>query len=446
MNPTESSTTIRESRSAPAGSFHRQGFRRVSAAQLTLGIVVLTVALRLAAMVALGTATNPAYFESARIARNVFAGKGFVFNYGFIGEELQPTSSMAPVYVYLLVPFLMLGTGAAFSVAVQTAHALLAGVTSLVLVRIGNRAFGAPVGLVAGALYAIHPPAVVMGTRVHEINLTVPLVVWLVYEIMNALSCSSLKQAVRLGGAMGMCLLAEPSYAIFCAVASIYLLIGAADPLPGRLRRLLIAGLVCGIVLAPWIIRNALVHHKFVFVKSVAGLNLWIGNNPRATGSDSIAPQDTGDGTRAYVLRAMDPQLEQQVREAPGELDKDGILCKAAVQYILSHPEQTLRLALRKAALLWWRDDIHPLGRRAAYQACQLALFLAGITGLVFGFRRNQPFVLLIGLLLLCQTVVYMVFFVLPRYRMLQDPFLVVGAAFLMNLTLPQAVRRTARE
>lgn len=415
----------------------------LSVSRLTFAIVMLTVALRLAAMIALGTAVKPESFESARIAENVFAGKGFVFNYGYIDEELRPTSYMAPAYVYLLVPFLALGTGAAFGVAVQAAHALLAGVTSLLLVRMGNREFGRPVGFVAGGFYAFHLPAMVMSTRVHEINLTVPLVVWLVHEITNARTHCSWKQAIRLGGVMGTALLAEPSYAIFCAAAFVYLLIGADYPPAARIRRLSVAGLACVLVLAPWTIRNVLVHKKFVFVKSVAGLNLWFGNNPRATGSDSLAPQSPGSA-RAYMLRAMDPQLEQQVREAPTEMDKERIFGRAAVQHIRSHPGRTLRLALHKATMLWWRDEIHPLGRLAAYQAWQIALFLTGLTGLVLGFRRNSGFCLLAGLLLACQTAVYMVFCVLPRYRMMQDPILIVGAAYLTTLVLPQALRRNS--
>jgi len=404
--------------------------------RVALCIVVLAVLLRMAAMVALGTVTHPVCFESVRIACNVLEGKGFVFNYAYLSNELLATSYMAPVYVYLLVPFLALGSalGSALvsSVSIQFMHALLAGVTSLLLVRLGTRAFDRRVGLLAGALYAIFPPAVVMGTRVHEINLTVPLIVWLVYEIMKTRTDGSWRQALRLGGAMGLCLLAEPSYGIFCAVALVFLLAGAHFPPKERFRQLLLSVLVSGLVLTPWLARNWVVHKNFVFVKSVAGLNMWIGNNPQATGSDRLALTSSGEVDRRYITMAMDPVLERKVCEAHTEIEKDRILGSAAADFIRGHPGQALRLAFRKAVLLWWRDPLHPLGREVVYQTCELALFLAGLAGLVLGLCRREPFCILATWLMGCQTAVYMVFFVLPRYRMLQDPFLMVAMAFLV--------------
>ncbi|MEI8121636.1 MAG: glycosyltransferase family 39 protein [bacterium] len=404
--------------------------------RVALCIVAVAVLLRVAAMAALGTAPHPVYFESARIAWNVLDGKGFVFNYAYLSDELLATSYMAPVYVYLLVPFLAfgsaLGSALASSVSIQFMHALLAGVTCLLLIRLGTRAFDRRIGLLAGALYAVFPPAVVMGTRMHEINLTVPLIVWLVYEIMRTRTDGSWRQSLRLGGAMGLCLLAEPSYGIFCAVAMVFLFAGARFPPSERFRQLLLSVLVGGLVLTPWLARNWVVHQKFVFVKSVAGLNMWFGNNPQATGSDRLAPTSSGNGDCRYMTMAMEPELARKIREAHTEIEKDRILGSAAVEFIREHPGQALKLAFRKVVLLWWRDPLHPLGREVVYQMCELALFLAGLAGLVLGLRRREPFCILATCLMVCQTAVYMVFCVLPRYRMLQDPFLVVALAFLV--------------
>ena len=52
------------------------------------------------------------------------------------------------------------------------------------------------------------------------------------------------------------------------------------------------AGVIAAVIIAPWTIRNSLIHHRFVFLISTES-DFWLGNNPNATGHTLVDAQNT---------------------------------------------------------------------------------------------------------------------------------------------------------
>lgn len=185
-----------------------------------------------------------------------------------------------------------------------------------------------------------------------------------------------------------------------------------------------------GCVVLPWTVRNFHVFGKPVFVSTNGGDNLWIGNNPQATGK-YINPY-----TLSLELRGL------------SETDRDSLATKSATDYIKSHPMKTLRLWPAKIV------NTYLVGSDAPYWAFQKtkghleipgkgddkALFLAFRAYsnavpwiLSFGFlfavfaglrKRELP---LIGIASIAYTgVVAVVFFGNPRFAFAVVPYLVM--------------------
>ena len=93
--------------------------------------------------------------------------------------------------------------------------------------------------------------------------------------------------------------------------------------------------------LSPWMIRNALVFHRFIPMRDNMGLELWMGNNGydlRWT-SDDIHPLHDAQELAAY--------------NSMGELAYMNLKSQQANAYIHDHPAWYAWMSLRRAVYIW---------------------------------------------------------------------------------------------
>src|SRR5262249_13795870 len=148
--------------------------------------------------------------------------------------------------------------------------------------HIANRSFGHRVAMVSGWVWALYGSAVTQMLVLNDTVLTTFLFS-LVFFVTFGLERQVEAHPLRLAG-----------YCILCGS------LGLVNPAPlpllpsflawlwWRLRRLsrsrysriLIAALASILVVTPWLIRNYLVFHRFVPIRSGLGLQLYHGNNP----------------------------------------------------------------------------------------------------------------------------------------------------------------------
>jgi len=398
---------------------------------LCLILFLLAVGVRIGAIVYLETHINPKGFDVHIVAENIVKGNGFSFPFAYVSETV-PSSYKSPLYPFFMAFFLLFGKGSTVWFIIQTFQACLAGLTCLILVRIASLFFSKPVGFISGFVYAFYPPGIIIATRMHEINFTIPLLAWLILQLFKLNIKPSRSHALGAGIAMGFCLLAEPSFGFFCLMALLYFIFINSVNFKIRVNSVAIILISCFVILLPWSVRNLLVHKKVVFVKNVLGYNLWIGNNPRANGTDRIVLTGKEGADTIYMIETLNPKLMEKVKNASTEVERDHVFFQAAINYIRAHPKKVFLLALNKVWYLWGLNPTHPLAQNMLYKICQFTLFITGMIGLIVAFPRAKYFSRLLFILFGCQTIVYMAFFVLPRYRLVIDPYLILGCSILL--------------
>jgi hypothetical protein len=200
------------------------------------------------------------------------------------------------------------------------------------------------------------------------------------------------------------------------------------------------------IALTPWTLRNAVRMHTFAPVATNLGLNLWIGNNPDATGAVMDAPVQSFD---AQVSGLSDPQKE---------VEFDALARNAAVRYIGQNPLETSARAPTKifetyrndrSFASWYEppgagylgnDTRRRLGlvSDTAYVVL-LALSAAG-TWLLIRAGSAAPTIPLAALVL--WSLVTVIFFGDPRYHVPLLPLLAVPAAYAIARAFARAAMR----
>ena len=206
-------------------------------------------------------------------AREIVAGE-------WIGREVF---YQAPLYPYFLaVVYSVAGVDPLVLRAVQVA---LGSTSCVLLAWAGWRFFSMRVGIVAGLLLALYPPAVFSDVSVEKSVLDLFLVCALLFVLGGIRGRPRLRQCVALGSVLGALALTRENTLVFAAVLLPWLLL---RPAPSGSRRLaattaFAAGLA--LLLLPVALRNAAVGGGFHLTTSQFGPNFFIGNNAAADGT-----------------------------------------------------------------------------------------------------------------------------------------------------------------
>ena len=109
---------------------------------------------------------------------------------------------------------------------------------------------------------------------------------------------------------------------------------------------MVIMGIFAFLTILPWSIRNYKVYKRPVLILNNFGLNLWIGNNPKASGSAL-----TREGKPFF--HALPEDKLRRFFEM-NEIQQGDFLKNEAFKFIKKNPTKFFKLYLKKIFYFWW--------------------------------------------------------------------------------------------
>ncbi len=427
----------------------------------------LALGLRLAVVFLLWSQQDrPLAYEHGRIAENLLAGRGFSIE--FLGVE-GPTSQQAPFYPLLLVPFYaILGPGSPAAILAVQVLQCLAG-TLLVLAVVWLAWALVPQrpqwGWLAGLVAAVYPTHLYMVT-----HLQVALWAALVLTVLLALSVSNWRgdswRGPGVAGILaGLLLLIEPILGLALPIVAAVWWRNARRSEPGcsvyqALKSPLIVAAVAVVLIAPWMVRNRLVHGQWVFIKSTFGYAFWQGNHPLSWGTDKIpkASAETirrqHDGTLSGMNRALWEARHETLyiddvllkpngyREFQGlsEPQRSALLGRQAWAAICADPSHYGRLCLARLRYFLLFDETNPKAANLVYRVSTVGWLLLAVLGLIASracWRQLWPSYAVFAVVMLFHAAVI----VSVRFRIPVEPLSFVWTAAGLDLILAGARR-----
>ncbi|MBI5945277.1 MAG: glycosyltransferase family 39 protein [Chloroflexi bacterium] len=178
------------------------------------------------------------------------------------------------------------------------------------------------------------------------------------------------------------------------------------------------------LVLAPWVVRNSLLHHKLTGIETSIGYNLYLGYYPQGNGSFIFGPS-------LDLLTIMD------------DAERDEIGVQKAIGFIKAQPERILPLAinrlgfffgLEKRVLMYFYSN-----NLIGYLAKPLLLFIAAIlllpfviisTSAMFGLSYLQwnPQTILLALMLFAYLLPHIFILAEDRFHLALIPYFAILA------------------
>ncbi|MES2222313.1 MAG: glycosyltransferase family 39 protein [Acidobacteriota bacterium] len=377
-------------------------------------------------------------YEMGRVAQALATGHGYADP--FIGHT-GPTTWVPPLY-----PLLLAGVFKLFGIyTLKSAWVILAinsffsALTTFTTYEIAARCFNRRVAVWSAWIWALYPAAMQYAVRwvwdmtVSTWLLSLILVLALRMRRIGDLPSDpdprtdddgrTLRRWLIFGVLWGLLALSNPSLLLFLPVCGLWVLHGTR----GLRRQIVFASssaVVFILCISPWIIRNALVFHRFIPMRANFGAELYLGNGPGAMGflMEYNHPYEAHDQLKLY--------------EEMGEVDYAKMRGRLAKKYIENDPGLFLRNSLKRL-YFFWISVPHPSNKAWYVEAVRVANFafasIAGLFGLALALKRRKPAAWLFAWAFLSIPFIYYFVTVHARFRNPLEPLIAILAVYLFQ-------------
>lgn len=220
-------------------------------------------------------------------------------------------------------PLFLAGLRALFGpdlIWIYLAQVVLSVATVLLVFLIGRELFSARAGLAAAVLAAIYPMLFVfVATPLTEVLYTFLVTAFLALYIKVR---KGLPWALATGLVGGAAAMTRPVLAGFICLLGLLMLVR-----PGRRKLGVVLLIGFGMVLTPWIIRNAIAFNEFIPLSSRGGFEFYLGNAADSTG-----------GTGGHMIWGSDVKLPPEPPEGVSENTWSAQLARRAINDITDNP------------------------------------------------------------------------------------------------------------
>lgn len=362
-------------------------------------------------------------WEQGNVARALVVGHGF----GSPFVSTQASAIMPPVYPLIVaVIFEVFGVHTARSIfAVHAFDSLVNSLACIPIFLVARRSFGVRAGKWAAWAWVFFPYGIYFAAAwAWSTHLLLLCLLWLLYLAQDLERSPRLALWCGFGLLAGFAGLTEPSILVvipFLLALAAWRLAHAGEPwmLPG-----VVASLALAATISPWLIRDAMVFHRFIPMRDSMGLELWMGNNGDSLRWTSDSKHPLHDARELADYNSM------------GELAYMDHKAQQAEVYIKDHPRWYAWMCARRAVYLWtgyWSFDKKYLAMEPTDPEnipFATGLTALGMLGLVLAWRSRPFEAIRYGGVLFLFPLVYYFSHPEPYHMRTLDPLLVMLGCF----------------
>lgn len=310
-------------------------------------------------------------------------------------------------------------------VVVRVLNCLLSALACLLIVAVGRRTVGEGAGLLAAGAWAVWPTSIFLSGTLASEQIALLALLALVLAALAFAERPTLATAAIAGVALGTNLLVHPSRLFLLPLFGIWVLVQFRTSFRSIALASLIA-VIAALMLVPWIVRNERVFHAFIPFSTMGGSVLLQGNN-RIVATD---PEYYGYNVWDHEI----PEYRAALEAPNNELERDRVAKKFATEWIASHRDQMLPMAIAKIRR-GWTPFLQPhtaalqrYGMLLSWGPVLLLMLLAFLPWLWRFLRTRHPGWIL-HLVILHIVMINVIFFGYARYRYVVEPYCLLLAA-----------------
>jgi Dolichyl-phosphate-mannose-protein mannosyltransferase len=416
----------------------KRAFEKAATSLLLILLVALTVRVVFAWSQAIKIPDSvigivPFQTETGHIAYSVASGKGYSSPYE---RDTGPTAWLTPVYPLLVAGiFKVFGiyTRASFIAAISL-NILFSTAACVPIFYLGRRVAGIGVGALAAWMWALFPNAVMIPFEwVWDTSLAALLAAVLLWTTMELAERQGWRDWIAYGLLWGLALMTNPALGAALPFLLGWLIWAAAKNSPInnpsiRVRQTALrAAAALGLTLlccVPWTVRNFVVFHRFIPLRSDLGFELYVGNNENYDEHRRALPATITDEREIlrYLRMGEMPFVDEEMRKA--------------TEFIRTHPRVEAEL-IAKRVVAFWIGTAQPI---AAFRSTDSSLarailvgnfltWIGAIAGVVILFGNRNFYAFPLAAFIAVVPAIYYVTHTSLRYKHPIDPIVLVLTA-----------------
>lgn len=370
--------------------------------------------------------------EEGHVAKSIVQGHGFG---NPLYTQTGPTAWFAPIYPYILAAdFKVFGIFTTSScIAILLFDALVSSLTCIPIFFFARRAFGEGAALAAAWTWAFYPGAVYWPIyRVWDTWLATLLLAILFCVVLKLARSSKLSHWIGFGLLSGIVALTDPSVLSVLPILALWAVWRLHQQRKRWFAPAVAAVLAVIVVVSPWMIRNAVVFHKFIPIRDNLPLEFRVGNNgsaaePLIITAGPWVPWIDNAEWNDYVNLGEIAYFHQKGEQASA--------------YIKAHPVWYVGMMARRVVYIWtgfWSFGSRYMAdpeadHRIEFVTVPLLALLSVLTfmGLSRAYKQKGATIATpYALILIFFPLIYYLTHVGGWYRCPMDPFLITLAAY----------------
>ena len=357
------------------------------------------------------------------LLENLIKYKSLTF-YSFNGE-LIPSVIVPPMYAFFLYLVKVVTsfdeTGLLYLVTfIQT---LMSTYSIYLFYQINQNFFSNKVSLINSVIFSIIPVNVIICGQISSITLQIVFSLLFLKFLFLVMGKPINKNIFIFSMVSGLLILTRGEFLLVFSFILFFIFIKKKIKLINLTKILIVVVLV----ISPYVTRNYM-HFDEIFIVKSLGYNLWKGNNQLS----SVGGYENLERTEFIELKKKIINLKKNKYY---EINRDNIFLDEAIYNLSKNPIQYFKLFLKKIFSYYFFDinSNYPNYFNFFHIVPIVILSLLSFPGLFIFYKVNKFENKCLGLYLLLNLIIFSIFFILPRYKLVILPIQIILMTYFMK-------------
>jgi 4-amino-4-deoxy-L-arabinose transferase-like glycosyltransferase len=351
-----------------------------------------------------------------------------------IDGQVIPSVYMPPVYAYFLYLIkIFTFEKINFLNTVFLVQAILSTYSVYIFYKINKKIFNVKISLINSFIFSFFPLNVYAVGQSSSISLQIFLSLLFLKYFLEFAEKISKKNIIIFSFVSGLLIMTRGEFILIFLTTIFYLLVFKKKNLMSIMKIILIVFLV----ISPYLIRNYITFNSITITKS-SGYNLWKGNNPLSTvyGVEARPPIKFNKNKEWPTLEKKEFKKLKNKLEAINidkyyEIKRDKIFMNEAINNLYSDPFKYFNLFLKKIFSYYFIDlkSNYPNYYNFSHIIPIVILSVLSFPGIFLAFKKKDFKINYLLIYLFLNLVIFSIFFILPRYKLIILPIQIILAA-----------------
>ena len=297
--------------------------------------------------------------------------------------------------------------------------------------QINQNFFTDKFSIINSFIFSIIPLNIYTCGQISSVNIQLFLSLLFLKLLFSTIKNKTQKNIIFFSIVCGLLILARGEFIIIFILTLFFIFISKKINIMNLIKIIIIVSLV----ISPYVIRNYIHFNQFIIVKSL-GYNLWKGNNQLST----------VEGYGKFEIekfKNLHNKVKNINKDKYYEINWDNIFLDEAINNIEKNPTKYVKLFFKKLFSFYFIDlkSTYPNYYNFFHIFPIIFLSLLSFPSLVVFFRNNKFENKYLGLYFFFNLVIFSVFFILPRYKLVILPVQII----LVGYTLTYLIKKIGK-